>query len=235
MHDQYGIGQYLCIESRDVNGIKCDYLKIIYKGNDELLVPLSQFSLVRKYVSKEGVIPKLHKLGSKDWVETKRKVEESVNDIAEKLIELYSIRDTNIGFAFSQDSEMQKEFEDTFEFELTNDQIKAIKEVKHDMEQAKPMDRLLCGDVGFGKTEVAIRAAFKAVNDNKQVAYLCPTTVLSLQHYETFKKRFKDFPVRVELLNRYIQDSKQSEILKDLKEGKVDIIIGTHRILSKDL
>ena len=235
VHDQYGIGQYVAIESRMVNGIRCDYLKIIYKGNDELLVPLSQFSLVRKYVSKEGVVPKLHKLGSKDWAETKRRVEESVNDIAGRLIELYALRDTDIGFAFSKDTPMQKEFEDTFEYELTDDQYKAIEEVKADMEKPKPMDRLLCGDVGFGKTEVAIRAAFKAVNDDKQVAYLCPTTVLSFQHFDTFKKRFEDFPVRVELLNRYIPQERQNAILRDLKEGRVDIVIGTHRILSKDI
>ena len=235
VHDQYGIGQYVAIESRVVNGIECDYLKIIYKGNDELLVPLSQFSLVRKYVSKEGVVPKLHKLGSKEWSETKRRVEESVNDIAAKLIELYAARDTDIGFAFSKDTPMQKEFEDTFEFELTDDQVRAIEEVKEDMEKPKPMDRLLCGDVGFGKTEVAIRAAFKAVNDDKQVAYLCPTTILSFQHFDTFKRRFKDFPVRVEILNRYIPEDKQKAILRDLKEGKVDILIGTHRILSKDI
>ncbi|MDO4940380.1 MAG: transcription-repair coupling factor [Erysipelotrichaceae bacterium] len=235
VHDQYGIGQYLCIETRTINGIDCDYLKIIYKGNDELLVPISQFSLVRKYVSKEGVVPKLHKLGSKEWVETKRRVEESVNDIAEKLIELYSARDTNIGYAFSKDDEMSKEFEDAFQFELTPDQIIATREVKEDMELSKPMDRLLCGDVGFGKTEVAIRAAFKAVKDNKQVAYLCPTTVLSLQHYETFVKRFRDFPVRIELLNRYVSDASVKQILQDLKLGKVDILIGTHRILSNDV
>ena len=235
VHDQYGIGQYVAIESRIINGIKCDYLKIIYKGNDELLVPLSQFSLVRKYVSKEGVIPKLHKLGSKEWIETKRKVEESVNDVAEKLIELYSIRDTNIGFAFSKDSVLQKEFEDAFEYDLTDDQIKAIAEVKEDMESFKPMDRLLCGDVGFGKTEVAIRAAFKAINDDKQVAYLCPTTILSFQHFDTFKKRFERFPGRVELLNRYVPEERQRAILRDLKEGKVDILIGTHRILSNDV
>ena len=235
VHDQYGIGQYVAIETRTLNGIECDYLKIIYKGNDELLVPLSQFSLVRKYVSKEGAVPKLHKLGSKEWSETKRRVEENVTDIAEKLIELYSVRDTNIGFAFSKDTAMQKEFEDTFEYELTNDQIIAIDEVKADMESPKPMDRLLCGDVGFGKTEVAIRAAFKAVNDDKQVAYLCPTTVLSFQHYDTFRKRFENFPVRVELLNRYIPEDRQRAILKDLKEGRVDVLIGTHRILSKDI
>ena len=235
VHDQYGIGQFVSIESRIINGIRCDYLKIVYKGNDELLVPLSQFSLVRKYVSQEGVIPKLHRLGSKEWIETKRKVEENVNDVAEKLIELYALRDTNIGFAFSKDTPMQKEFEDTFEYELTDDQVRAIEEVKADMESSKPMDRLLCGDVGFGKTEVAIRAAFKAVNDDKQVAYLCPTTILSFQHYDTFKSRFDKFPVRVELLNRYVTEDKQRQILKDLKDGKVDILIGTHRILSKDV
>ena len=235
VHDQYGIGQFVDIETKVVNGIECDYLKIIYKGNDELLVPLSQFSLVRKYVSKEGAIPKLHKLGSKEWSETKKRVEESVNNIAERLIELYSIRDTEIGFAYSKDSEMQKEFEDNFEYELTRDQTKAIEEVKADMETPKPMDRLLCGDVGFGKTEVALRAAFKAVNDNKQVAYLCPTTVLSFQHFDTFKKRFENFPVRVELLNRYISDSEQKRIIDELALGKIDILIGTHRILSKDI
>ena len=235
VHDQYGIGQFVDIETKVVNGVECDYLKIIYKGNDELLVPLSQFSLVRKYVSKEGAVPKLHKLGSKEWIETKRRVEESVNDIAGRLIELYSIRDTEIGFAYSKDGEMQKEFEDAFEYELTADQEKAIDEVKADMEIAKPMDRLLCGDVGFGKTEVALRAAFKAVNDNKQVAYLCPTTVLSFQHFDTFKKRFEKFPVRVELLNRYVSDADQKRILEDVSLGKVDVLIGTHRILSKDV
>jgi transcription-repair coupling factor (superfamily II helicase) len=235
VHDQYGIGRFVAIERREVNGIECDYLKIIYKGNDILLVPLSQFSLVRKYVSSEGAVPKLHKLGSKEWVETKRKVEENVTDLAGKLIELYSIRDTEIGFAFSKDNEMQKEFEDAFEFELTDDQAVAIEEVKADMEKKKPMDRLLCGDVGFGKTEVAIRAAFKAVNDDKQVAYLCPTTILSFQHFDTFKKRFENFPVRVELLNRYVPADRQRRIIEDLAAGKVDVLIGTHRILSKDI
>ncbi len=235
VHDQYGIGQYVAIEKRQVHGIDCDYLRILYKGNDELLVPLSQFSLVRKYVSKEGVIPKLHKLGSKEWSETKKRVEESVNDVAERLLELYSAREQKIGFAYSKDTELQKEFENEFRFDLTKDQIKATREVKEDMESEKPMDRLLCGDVGLGKTEVAIRAAFKAVVDNKQVAYLCPTTVLSLQHYSTFQDRFRDYPVRVELLNRYVPQTKQKEILRDLKDGKVDILIGTHRILSKDV
>ena len=235
VHDQYGIGQYVAIETREINGIKCDYLKILYKGNDELLVPIAQFSKVRKYVSKEGSVPKLHKLGSKEWTKTKQRVEESVSDLAERLIELYSIRDTNIGFAFSKDSQLQKEFEDDFEYELTSDQSIAIEEVKADMESNKPMDRLLCGDVGFGKTEVAIRAAFKAIVDSKQVAYLCPTTVLSFQHFDTFKKRFENYPVRVELLNRYVPLDKQKTIINDVKNGSVDILIGTHRILSKDI
>jgi len=235
VHDQYGIGQYISIETREVSGVSLDYLRIVYKGNDELLVPLNQFSLVRKYVSKEGAIPKLHKLGSKEWKETKKRVEESVDDIAERLIELYASRDADIGFQFNKDDDLQRDFEDSFEHELTDDQKVAIQEVKKDMESIKPMDRLLCGDVGFGKTEVAIRAAFKAVNSNKQVAYLCPTTILSLQHYNTFKKRFEKFPGRVELLNRYITPAKQKEILQDLKLGKVDVLIGTHRILSNDV
>ncbi|MBR3227608.1 MAG: transcription-repair coupling factor, partial [Erysipelotrichaceae bacterium] len=235
VHDQYGIGQYVSIETRTVNGISLDYLRIIYKGNDELLVPLSQFSLVRKYVSKEGVVPKLNKLGSKDWEKTRKRVEESVDELAERLIELYANRNEEIGHAFSKDSDMQREFEEGFTYELTDDQELAIREVKEDMESKRPMDRLLCGDVGFGKTEVALRAAFKAVNDDKQVAYLCPTTILSLQHYNTFKSRLDDFPCRVELLNRFVSDRKQKEIIEDLKAGKVDILIGTHRILSGDI
>ena len=212
-----------------------DYLKIIYKGNAELLVPLSQFSLVRKYVSKEGAVPKLHKLGSKEWLETKKRVEENVEELAGRLVQLYAKRDGDIGFACDKDSSLQEEFENTFSYELTSDQQKVIDEVKSDMESSKPMDRLLCGDVGFGKTEVALRAAFKAVDNGKQVAYLCPTTILSLQHYNTFKNRLNDFPMRVALLNRFVDDKKQKEILNDLKTGKIDIIIGTHRVLSKDV
>ena len=235
VHDTYGIGQYVAIETRNINGISSDYLRIIYKGNDELLVPLNQFSLVRKYVSKEGAVPRLHKLGSKEWQETKKRVEENVDELAGRLLDLYAQRQGDIGFAFSKDSEMQKEFEDDFEYELTKDQRKAIIDVKEDMESNKPMDRLLCGDVGFGKTEVALRAAFKACNDDKQVAYLCPTTILSLQHYETFKQRLNNYPIRVELLNRFVPETKQKEIIKELKAGKIDIIIGTHRILSNDI
>lgn len=235
VHDQYGIGQFVDIETRKVNGLSLDYLKIIYKGNAELLVPLSQFSLVRKYVSKEGAIPKLHKLGSKEWQETKKRVEENVALLASRLVSLYAKRDGDIGFACKSDSSMQEEFEDSFNYELTKDQEKAIAEVKKDMERNKPMDRLLCGDVGFGKTEVALRAAFKMVDNGKQVAYLCPTTILSLQHYNTFKSRLDAFPFKVALLNRFVDEQKQKEILKELKEGKIDILIGTHRILSKDI
>ena len=235
VHNQYGIGQYVGIEKRVVNNISLDYLRIIYRNNDELLVPLSQFSLVRKYVSKEGVVPKLHKLGSKEWINTKKRVEASVNDLAERLVELYGERNKDIGFKYSKDNEIQKDFEDEFSYDLTNDQAKAVEEVKKDMESQKPMDRLLCGDVGFGKTEVAIRASMKAVLDHKQVAYLCPTTILSMQHYKTYKNRFKNFPVRIAILNRYVSKTEQSQILKDIKDHKIDIVIGTHRILSKDV
>ena len=235
VHNQYGIGQYVGIENREVNGIHLDYLKILYRGNDELLVPLSQFALVRKYVSKEGVVPKLHKLGSKDWQKTKERVEESVNDIAERLMSLYSERNEAIGHAYSPDNEIQLEFENEFIYELTEDQSRAINEVKADMESPKPMDRLLCGDVGFGKTEVAIRAAMKAVLDKKQVIYLCPTTILSIQHHKTFVDRFRNFPVHIGLLNRYVPQSEQKAIIDGFKNGSIDIVIGTHRALSKDV
>ena len=235
VHNQYGIGQYVGIEKRVVNNISLDYLKIIYRGNDELLVPLTQFSLVRKYVSKDGVVPKLHKLGSKEWTKTKQRVEENIDDLAERLVALYALRNEAIGYAYSKDNEIQRSFENEFAYELTNDQAIAVEEVKKDMESPKPMDRLLCGDVGFGKTEVAIRASMKAVLDKKQVAYLCPTTVLSMQHYKTFKKRFINYPVTIEILNRYITPKEQKDIIKRVKEGKVDILLGTHRILSKDI
>ena len=168
-------------------------------------------------------------------METKKRVEENVEELAGRLVQLYAKRDGDIGFACDKDSSLQEEFENTFSYELTSDQQKAIDEVKKDMESSKPMDRLLCGDVGFGKTEVALRAAFKAVDNGKQVAYLCPTTILSLQHYNTFKNRLNDFPMRVALLNRFVDDKKQKEILADLEAGKIDIIIGTHRVLSKDI
>lgn len=235
VHNQYGIGQYQGIVTREIRGIHRDYLRILYKDDDELLVPLEQFRLVRKFVGSEGVGIRLSKIGSNTWSKTRAKVQADVNDIAARLVRLYSDREQNIGFAFSPDSENMKEFESAFEYELTRDQKKAIEEVKKDMESSRPMDRLLCGDVGFGKTEVAMVAAFKAINDLKQVAYLCPTTILSRQHYNTFVQRFQGFPVRVALINRFILESEQKQILRDLKEGKIDILIGTHRLLSNDV
>lgn len=235
VHNQHGIGQYLGIETKEHNGIMRDYLKVVYKDNDELLVPLEQFALVRKFVSKEGVVPKLHKLGSNKWEKTKAKLQENVKDIAARLVALYSNRQTNIGFAYGKDVAMQQEFEQAFKYPLTEDQIKAVAEIKKDMESSKTMDRLLCGDVGFGKTEVAIRASFKAVINHKQVAFLCPTTILSIQHHATFQERFEQYPVRIEVLNRFVSANKVKQILADLKAGLIDILIGTHRLLSKDV
>ena len=235
VHHQHGVGKYMGIITRENNGIHQDYLRIIYRGNDELLVPLSQFQLIRRYVTKEGVGIKLNKLGSGEWERTRRKVSEKVEELAQRLVELYALRSEDIGHAYAKDTPMQKEFEDQFAYELTPDQEQAVMEIKQDMESNRPMDRLLCGDVGFGKTEVAVRAAFKAVVDNKQVAFLCPTTILSMQHYQTFAERFRDYPVRIEVLNRFVSKADQRRIIKGLKEGSIDIVIGTHRLLSKDI
>ena len=235
VHQMHGIGQYMGMITREIGGMHRDFLRVVFKGNDELLVPLEQFQLIRKFVSCEGVVPKLNKLGSKEWVNTREKLKQNVNNIAERLIELYSSRDDNIGYAYQPDTPEQLEFENEFEYELTEDQKTAIKEIKADLESPKPMDRLLCGDVGFGKTEVAVTASFKVVIEAKQVAFLCPTTILSLQHYNTFRERFKNYPVRVEMLNRFVTPLKQKQILQDVRDGKVDILIGTHRLLSKDV
>lgn len=235
VHHQYGVGQYVGTLTKTLEGIHRDYLHIVYKENSNLYVPLEQFQLVRKFVSREGVVPKLNKLGSNEWQKTKARIKENVRDIAERLMELYSEREQDIAYAFKEDNPMQLEFENEFEFELTHDQKEAIEEIKADMMSSKPMDRLLCGDVGFGKTEVAIRAAFKAISEKKQVAFLCPTTVLSQQHYRTFMHRFENFPIEIAVLNRFVSDSHAKEILKALKEGRIDVLIGTHRILSKDI
>ena len=227
--------QEVGIVTKVFDNIHTDFLNIAYRGDDVLLVPLDQFKLVRKFVGAEGVAPKLNKLGSNEWKKTKEKLQKNVEEIAEKLLELYTAREGNIGHAFSKDTEMQKEFEEQFVYDMTDDQDNAVKEIKKDMESSKPMDRLLCGDVGFGKTEVAIRAAFKAVSDHKQVAYLCPTTILSRQHYITFLKRFENYPVNIAMLNRFVEPKRQQMIINQVKEGKVDILIGTHRLLSKDI
>lgn len=235
VHHQYGVGKYMGIVNKEIDGIHKDFLNLVYKGDDVLLVPLEQFHFIRKFMSKEGAVPKLNKLGSGEWEKTKKKVSGKVAELADRLIALYSLREDHIGHAFAPDTPFQKQFEDDFAYELTQDQKQAVAEIKHDMEDRKPMDRLLCGDVGFGKTEVAIRAVFKAVMDNKQAAFLCPTTILSIQHYRTFSERFKNYPVRIAVLNRFVSPSDVKEIKKDLAAGKIDILIGTHRILSKDI
>ena len=235
VHNLYGVGRYLGIITKEINGNQRDFLRIVYRGEDILLVPLEQFNLVRKFVSSEGARPKLNKLGSNEWKKTKERIKENVADIAERLLALYSEREQAIGYAFQTDNEMQTEFEEEFEYELTKDQSRSVAEIKEDMESRKPMDRLLCGDVGFGKTEVAMRAAFKAVLEKKQVAYLCPTTILSRQHFETFLKRFINYPVQIAVLNRFVGETQQKKVIQDVKDGKVDVLIGTHRILSKDI
>lgn len=235
VHNQHGVGMYNGIVTKEIEGHHKDFLQVIYKDNDVLFIPLEQFRLIRKFVSKEGASPKLNKLGSSEWEKTKKRISQNVAELAQRLVALYSLRSEDIGFAFSKDTPYQLQFEDDFDYDLTPDQKKAVDEIKQDMESAKPMDRLLCGDVGFGKTEVAIRAAFKAVVDNKQVAYLCPTTILSQQHFKTFKKCFRNYPVRIEVLNRFVPPQEQKKILQDLKDGNVDILIGTHRLLSKDV
>jgi transcription-repair coupling factor (superfamily II helicase) len=235
VHIQHGIGKYLGIEQLDIAGIHRDYLNIQYFGQDRLYVPTDQAEMIKKYSGSEGHSPKLHKLGSADWQRAKSRVKESVKEMAKKLLELYAAREAVKGFAFLPDDGMQALFEEAFLYTETPDQLKTIAEVKEDMEKEQPMDRLLCGDVGYGKTEVALRAAFKAVQSSKQVALLVPTTVLAQQHYKTFVERFEGFPVTVKMLSRFRTAKEQRCILKDLEKGLVDIVIGTHRILSKDV
>lgn len=235
VHDSYGIGQYLGIKTLEVKGYHKDYLYVAYAGDDTLYIPVEQFKLVRKYASADGKTPTVHALGSSKWAKAKQKAKNKIDDIADQLIELYAKRMSSPGFSFSKDNELQIEFEKQFGYELTVDQQRSVDEIKADMEKVQPMDRLLCGDVGFGKTEVALRAAFKAILDNKQVAFLCPTTILSMQHYKTAVERFKNFPVEIALLNRFTSAKEKKRIINDVKEGKIDLLIGTHRILSKDV
>lgn len=235
VHNTYGVGKYIGIETREFNNYKRDFLKVVYRNNDTLHVPLHQFNLVRKFVSREGVAPRLNKLGTDEWEKTKNKVKDSVNELAGRLVKLYSTRSSQGGFKFELDEEIQREFNNEVEFTLTSDQERAVKEVIADMQSSEVMDRLLIGDVGFGKTEVSMRAAFMAAYNGKQVAFLCPTTILSSQHYESFKHRFRNFPVNIRVVNRFVTIKEQKEIIKDLKEGKIDILIGTHRLLSKDI
>ena len=235
VHIDHGVGEYSGIQKIEVNGHMQEAIRLIYSGGDTLYVSIHSLHRISKYVGKDGTAPKINKLGSQAWTNLKNKTKKKVKEIAYDLIKLYAERKLKEGFAYSPDTYLQTELESSFIYEDTPDQEKATAAVKKDMEEKWPMDRLVCGDVGFGKTEVAVRAAFKAATDGKQVAVLAPTTILTLQHYKTFKKRLEDFPVTVDYINRFRSSKQQKETLKNLEEGKVDIIIGTHRLVGKDV
>lgn len=235
VHRNHGIGKYVGIETLKVNKLHKDYMVIHYSGDDKLFVPIDQIDLVQKYVGSEGKEPRLYKLGGAEWAKVKSRVQSSVEDIADELIKLYAERQAQKGYAFEKDSELQDEFEHAFSYQETDDQLKCVEEIKEDMEKERPMDRLLCGDVGYGKTEVAIRAIFKAVIEGKQVALLVPTTILAQQHFQTLQERFQDYPINIGLLSRFRTKKQQTETIAGLKDGSVDIVIGTHRLLSKDV
>ena len=232
VHEKYGIGRFVKIETIELMGKHNDYLEIAYANNDKLFVPLYQFNLIRKFVGKEGATPRLTNLNSNQWEKTKKKIKDRVNDLADRLLTLYQERATIAGFSFKKDDEIQKAFEEEFNHKLTPDQETSIKEIKEDMEAPHPMDRLLCGDVGFGKTEVALEACMKAILSEKQVCFLCPTTVLSMQHYKVAIKRFGDFKINVKLLNRMCSVKETNDILRGIKDGSVDLLIGTHKALN---
>jgi len=235
VHSNYGIGIFVGVNTITADGTTKDYIKIKYHGDDVLYVPTNQLDSVRKYIGGEEQNLKINKLGSKEWTNTKSRVKKNLREVARELIELYAKREHAQGFAYPKDTPWQEQFEGSFPYTETDDQLRCIEEVKKDMEMQKPMDRLLCGDVGYGKTEVAIRAAFKAVMGGKQVAYLVPTTVLASQQYQSFKERMEEFPIKIEVLNRFKTAKEQEEIVKKLKLGEIDIVVGTHRILSKDI
>ncbi len=235
VHYDYGIGRFLGVQTKEVGGKINDYIVIGYRGDDTVFVPVENIHRIQRYVAHEGITPKINKLGGTEWAKTKRRVRKKAKDIAQQLVTLYAKREATEGFAFSEDSGLMSDFEADFPFEETADQQRAIEVTKQDMEKSTPMDRLVCGDVGYGKTEVALRAAFKAILDNKQVVYLAPTTILSRQHYYTFKERMDKHGIKIALLNRFVKPSVQKRLLKQAKEGTIDIIIGTHRLLSKDV
>ena len=235
VHHIHGIGQYLGIETIEIKGLHRDYVSVQYQNGDQISIPVEQIHLLSKYVSSDGKAPKLNKLNDGHFKKAKQKVKNQVEDIADDLIKLYSERSQLKGYAFSADDEEQDAFDDAFPYVETDDQLRSIEEIKRDMQNSQPMDRLLVGDVGFGKTEVAMRAAFKAVNDHKQVVVLVPTTVLAQQHYTNFKERFQNFAVNIDVLSRFRSKKEQAETLEKLKNGQVDILIGTHRVLSKDV
>lgn len=236
VHASHGIGVFEGIHKIDMNGVVKDYIKVRYAKNDLLYVPVTQLDMVSKYIGpREDATIRLSRLGGSDWQKAKAKVRRAVKDIADDLIRLYAQRMQAKGHAFAPDSEWQRDFEAHFEFEETEDQLRCIEEIKSDMEKSAPMDRLLCGDVGFGKTEVALRAAFKCITDSMQCAMLVPTTILAWQHYQTITRRMEGFPIRVELLSRFRSAKEQAEIIKKLARGEIDMVVGTHRLISKDV
>ena len=235
VHVNHGIGRYAGITTLNKNGLLKDYIMLVYRDDDKLYIPVEKIDFITKYSSSNGHEPTLSKLGGKDWEKIKNKVNKRIEDMAYELLDLYAKREASVGFSFSPDNELQYDFEKEFPYTVTPDQLKATLEIKHDMESGHPMDRLLCGDVGYGKTEVAFRAIFKAIMSNKQCALLCPTTILSSQHYNNALERFSNYPVRIAVLNRFVTPKKVKEILSDLKEGRIDLLIGTHRILSDDV
>ena len=235
VHEAHGVGKYVGTTRLEVSGIQKDYILIEYGGEDKLFLPIEALDSIYKYVQEGKRPPKVNKLNSLDWKKKKARAKKSIDDMADELVKLYATRENTKGFAFSEDSQYQREFEDAFIYEETSGQLKSTEEIKEDMEKASPMDRLLCADVGYGKTEVALRAAFKAILDGKQVAILVPTTILAQQHYNTIKERFKNFPVGVGLLSRFRSKKDQKMDLEGLKDGNIDIIVGTHRLLSKDV
>jgi len=235
VHNQHGIGRFLGMDKIKIKDKYSDHLVIEYDHQEKLYVPVGQMHLVQKYIAFHIRKPKLYKLASREWLRTKERARKGIQKLAWELLSLQAMRLSTAGFAFSKDTDWQLEFEKTFPFKETPDQIKASIEVRQDMESSRPMDRLLCGDVGYGKTEVAMRAAFKAVMDNKQVAILVPTTILAEQHYQNFSLRLKDFPVNVQMLCRFKTEAEQQKIIKDVAAGKIDIVIGTHRMLSNDV
>jgi transcription-repair coupling factor (superfamily II helicase) len=235
VHENYGIGIFRGVTQLETDGITREYILLQYAGTDRLYLSLDKLDLLFPYHASEEKRPRLSKLGGSDWERTKSKVTQSIQEMAEKLLKLYAARQAQPGYAFSPDTPWQKQFEDAFPYQETPDQLSAIRDIKADMERSQPMDRLICGDVGYGKTEVAMRAAFKAVMDGKQVAILVPTTVLAEQHYHTFRERFKQYPVAIEVLSRFRSPTQQKKIVADLEAGAIDIIIGTHRLLSRDV
>lgn len=235
VHESHGIGKFTGIEQLVVQGVKKDYLKVKYAGEDSLYIPVDQLGMLQKYVGGDGVVPRLNRLSGNEWKQTKAKARQAVDDMADELIRISAARMKEEGYAFSKDTVWQHEFEDSFPYTETDDQLRCTEEIKEDMEKNVPMDRLLCGDVGFGKTEVAARALFKCVADGKQAAVLVPTTLLANQHYYTLKDRFERFPFKVEMMSRFRSARQQEEIIKGLKKGNIDLVIGTHRLLSEDI